>query len=197
MAGYLHDYSMSNNAYDAYEEGLAPLSKWTKQMILAMVDEYDETKTLARKLEAYPLGFLKSLFLRCKEWHHTSCRYNKTDFWEVDEYRVEGYVEDASDLAQKYEEWRTKQAEEKAKKDAEKPAKLRHGNLKYYVWNGSRRWGRYIPQTVKDVWVRQEGNWLVAYDGRGKNAEVVTKRQIGGCAKPTFEPTPVTKKSNI
>lgn len=31
MAGY-HNYSMSNNAVDAYQDGLMPISKWTKKV---------------------------------------------------------------------------------------------------------------------------------------------------------------------
>lgn len=29
MAGYADDFSMSNNAIDAYDRGLRPRSKWT------------------------------------------------------------------------------------------------------------------------------------------------------------------------
>lgn len=36
MAGY-HNYSMSNNAVAAYENGEMPLSKWSKKAILAAV----------------------------------------------------------------------------------------------------------------------------------------------------------------
>ena len=34
MAGYADDFSMSNNAIDAYDRGLRPRSKWSKADIL-------------------------------------------------------------------------------------------------------------------------------------------------------------------
>ena len=55
MAGYADDFSMSNNAIDAYDRGLRPRSKWGKADIL------DALPTDARtylQLDEYPLEFL-------------------------------------------------------------------------------------------------------------------------------------------
>lgn len=40
MAGY-HNYSMSNNAVQAYNTGEKPLSKWTKAVIIEALLEQD------------------------------------------------------------------------------------------------------------------------------------------------------------
>ena len=80
MAGYRHDYSMSNNAHAAYEDNIRPISRWNKQDILdalpaEVVEEYG--------LQGYPLWFLKETLLQLESWHHTGKMYNRTNFWEV------------------------------------------------------------------------------------------------------------------
>lgn len=80
MAGYRHDYSMSNNAYAAYQDNIRPYSRWGKQNILdalpaGVVEEYG--------LQKYPLWFLKETLLQQESWHHTGKMYNRTNFWEV------------------------------------------------------------------------------------------------------------------
>lgn len=83
MAGY-KDWSMSNNAVDAYSDGEMPLSKWTKSEMLAAFeavrDDIDFSKLTVSELR---------LFLRRSSWHHTSKHFNKTDFYCVDEERLE------------------------------------------------------------------------------------------------------------
>lgn len=77
MAGYADDFSMSNNAIDAYDRGLRPRSKWSKADILDALSA--EARTYL-KLDEYPLEFLREYFLEVEEWHHTSKHYNRTDF---------------------------------------------------------------------------------------------------------------------
>jgi len=67
MAGYA-GYSMSNNAVDAYDRGLAPLSK------VARPKGVTTTAVAA--------------FVPAAEWHHTSKRYNKTKFYCPNAIRV-------------------------------------------------------------------------------------------------------------
>lgn len=193
MAGYMQDYSMSNNAFDAYCDGLAPISKWTKQMLTQRIAELDPQGSLADRVKKLPLAFLRDTFLRCTEWHHTSSRYNRTDFYELSEYLVEGYVEEPASLDESFATWQAQQTKKKAAEGGKVIGKLQHGTLHYQEYISSGRHGRFINRKVENAWVRQEGNWLVAYNGRGKNAAVVTKRQIGGCASPYFEKTPISK----
>lgn len=80
MAGYRHDYSMSNNAYAAYQDNIRPYSRWGKRDILdalpaGVVEEYG--------LQKYPLWFLKEALLQQESWHHTGKMYNRTNFWEA------------------------------------------------------------------------------------------------------------------
>lgn len=77
MAGYADDFSMSNNAIDAYDRGLRPRSKWTKADIL---DALPANARTYLQLDEYPLEFLREYFLEVEEWHHTSKHYNRTDF---------------------------------------------------------------------------------------------------------------------
>lgn len=65
------DYSMSVNAATAYSEGKKPLSQFTTA---DMPDGWTlAAAKRAAKCEAW---------IPC-EWHHTSCKYNKTDFYDV------------------------------------------------------------------------------------------------------------------
>ena len=41
MAGY-HNYSMSNNAIDAYYRGEKPISKWKKSDIISEINQYEK-----------------------------------------------------------------------------------------------------------------------------------------------------------
>ena len=79
MAGYKDDYSMSNNAADAYEAGEKPLSKWTKKNILAIVGQ--EVINRNPELKALNLKELRAIFLTQDGWHHTSKFYNETNFY--------------------------------------------------------------------------------------------------------------------
>ena len=80
MAGYRHDYSMSNNAHETYEDNIRRISRWNKQDILdalpaEVVEEYGR--------QGYPLWFLKETLLQLESWHHTGKMYTRTNFWEV------------------------------------------------------------------------------------------------------------------
>lgn len=80
MAGY-HGYSMSNNAVAAYEAGEMPRSKWTKEAVLAYARSHGFSDAEVAVLRGYPASELKTA-LRRSSWHHTSSRYNRTDFYE-------------------------------------------------------------------------------------------------------------------
>lgn len=78
MAGY-YNYSMSNNAVAAYENGERPLSKWTKKDIIKTIgqDVIDRNP----QLKALKAKELKAIFLTQTAWHHTSKFYNETNFY--------------------------------------------------------------------------------------------------------------------
>ncbi|MCK9576058.1 MAG: hypothetical protein M0R51_09040, partial [Clostridia bacterium] len=89
MSGYV-DYSMSVNAALARQEGMKPISQWSKSEILnsikTLIDkkEINLAKDLSLKIiSQMPLSDLKQYFLVSNEWHHTSSKFNKTDFYEI------------------------------------------------------------------------------------------------------------------
>lgn len=82
MSGY-YGYSMSNNAVAAYERGEKPLSKWHKCEILEELKSQDLPDDVMGILHSLSLSVLKSHVLVKTSWHHTSSRYNRTDFYSV------------------------------------------------------------------------------------------------------------------
>ncbi len=71
MGGY-DEYSKSNNARAAEAEGRYPLKRAAKEVARKAAC----TQSVARHV-------LKES--GTSEWHHTSCRYNKTDYYHVEE----------------------------------------------------------------------------------------------------------------
>lgn len=168
-AGY-YGYSMSNNAVDAYDAGMMPKSKWTKEAILdgikAEYEKYipDEVYAVISKL---PLGYLRNKFLERKEWHHTSSWYNKTDFYGIDsdfldtDTSAEGMIDF---LKQDYAKWKEEYDKERAEKKAEKDSKGDFCYFKYLVWGGSRAHPRaYDEESYGYV----KGDWIYFADENG------------------------------
>lgn len=88
MAGY-NGFRMSNNAVDAYENGEKPLSRWSKEeLILAFksLNSDSDTVTAASRLT---VAELRRELLTYAGWHHTSSKFNITNFYAVDESAAE------------------------------------------------------------------------------------------------------------
>ena len=100
MAGYSWGNGMSNNAVLAYEFGMMPLSKWTKQKIIARVSECMDDEDIHVSLEALKKKKKKELLelLIPYEWHHTSSHFNKTYFCDIDIDLLKNLNSDASNL---------------------------------------------------------------------------------------------------
>ena len=93
MAGY-YGYSMSNNARDAYACGEKPKSKWTKAAIIneAVALHTDPEKVEAlKKLSAATLRYE---FLYNSSWHHTSKYFNRTEFYALDDCKIDNMTVD-------------------------------------------------------------------------------------------------------
>ena len=115
MAGY-HGYSMSNNAVEAYESGEKPMSKWTKAAITeeieAMTGESEEK--VKAVLKPYTLAHLRSSLIVPTSWHHTSCRYNRTEFYMVEDLETLEAIEDrlsGKEEADRLARWEKERAE--------------------------------------------------------------------------------------
>lgn len=181
--GYLNDYSMSERAAEAYRNGEMPLSKWTKKAILdAIADDGYSALAAALKNRKYTLAFLKDQYLTNSSWHHTSCKYNCTDFYSVDLYGDESdYIEE---IDAQFEKWSASDSNKNREKEI---SAWRKGKLLWQQWEQRPgRRGRYVKQSAAG-WVRQEGNWLCLYTGRGKNKEIITRRSLTSNSNPHFE----------
>lgn len=145
MAGY-YNYSMSNNAVWAYENGEMPLSKWTKAAILEACGDK------AEKLKPLTVAELRAEFLICSSWHHTSKHYNRTDFYMIDIEKINEITsEDVAAIIAR------RQPKKKAAKVEKKTVKA---EVTYTVWVGQYR--NYLrPKTITEVVKFIEGDKMV------------------------------------
>ena len=120
MAGY-QGYSKSNNAVAAEEDGRYPAS------------------TLAKRL-GVKTGAIKAL-MSPSEWHHTSSRYNKTNFYDETEA-----LEMIGDL----------QAWQEPSKGLEVLEKC---NVTWLEWGGTRKHPKATERTIENVVVTIKGEW--------------------------------------
>lgn len=145
MAGY-YNYSMSNNAVWAYENGEMPLSKWTKSSIL------DACGDKAEMLKPLTVAELRAEILICSSWHHTSKHYNRTDFYMIDVEKLNEITnEDVAAIIAR------RQPKKKAVK-AEK--KIIKAEVTFTVWVGQYRNYRR-PKTITEVVKFIEGDKMV------------------------------------
>jgi hypothetical protein len=173
MAGYAYDYSMSNNAISAYEDGERPLSKWTKTAILEGITKAikDDGLTLAcsmNVLKKASVATLRDLYLWRSSWHHTSSHYNRTDFYSIDTSAIEDVTDDIL-VARKAAEQVAK-AEKKAE-----PVKEERYLCEYLVWSGTRKHPK--ATACQDVGVIR-GNWFFLPDGSKKSITANGFRKI-------------------
>lgn len=173
MAGY-YNYSMSNNAVDAYSEGKKPLSKWKKADILteaAELLENDENKAAKlHLLQSCTLAQLKNNLLRCAEWHHTSKHYNMTDFFAVDDCKLDELT------AEEVAEWKA----EKPPKAQEQPA--RKGTMFYIEWTGTRNHPRAKHCKLENVEILEKGSFYIVL----KDGKQILKKKIGSNGTEVF-----------
>lgn len=201
MSGY-NGYSMSNNAVVAYACGEKPLSKWKKSDILFAIKSAIDNGSLILKcnidkLSKLQLSILKS-FLVFSSWHHTSSRYNKTDFYSVDFERIEELTDnDINDLLKKY----------KSENVHNKEISYCYAYAEVQIWSNSRsyskiigldrvagivigRWLYYKPNHNSDCCTRKYNvyaNKTVLYEEFNSYQELVDKHSEFRCTKKVFE----------
>lgn len=156
MAGYADDWSMSNNAINAYDRGLRPRSKWSKADIL---NALPANARAYLQLDGYPLEFLREYFLVAEEWHHTSKLYNKTEFFRpgIDDW-IDDTPEDVQDL---YRVWLQRQQ----KAQAAKTAAPRKARVTYTHWIDKR-----THRTVTE-YALVRGSWIYTQSGLRKRSD--------------------------
>lgn len=176
---------MSNNAYEAYFEGRAPLSGWTKSKLLAALraagSDGERLAACAVK-NKMPVAFLRSALLECRgEWHHTSKFFNVTMFYQL--YEELDWITN-EDLLSRFAEWKSEHSRELAAKKQKKQGTARYGKLLFDMWVGTRNYGRY-KTFEKTGWVRREERWYVVYAEK-ECKTILTRRLEGSNSCPRF-----------
>jgi len=139
MAGY-NGYSMSNNAVDAYEQGAKPISKWRKSDFV----EYDEA------LKQFTVDFLRENVLKYECWHHTSSKYNRTNFYKIGSYVI-------NNLKNVFET-----VKKTTSKKENRPFKV-YATVSKAVWGGTSKHRKIVDHVVYQVdedWRTQNGKKL-------------------------------------
>lgn len=160
MAGY-HNYSMSNNAVQAYNTGEKPLSKWTKTAIVEALEEQEAPAEFIQAVKRQPLAALKQALLYQSSWHHTSKKYNRTNFYSVKEVDSDNATEFLQLIQEKASETKDG-AKEKAN---EQPQRVL---VSYVVWEGTRRHPKAREVQAKGTIL---GNWFTGDDGTRKKVD--------------------------
>lgn len=150
MAGY-YNYSMSNNAMDAYDDGERPLSKWRKCDIIEEV-EFESDKLEGYLLEQLTKGELVDLFLVYRGWHHTSKMYNVTDFYGIciDEKLSNNDLEEIilkrakrvkteEEIENQENKAKNKAKTTKKKKKKKKKIEIKYADVMFKEWEGQYR----------------------------------------------------------
>lgn len=140
--------SMSVRAYEAYQVGKKPLSKWKKQDFNEIFKDYPYLKKLTVKE-------LRSSLLECTEWHHTSSYFNRTDFYEIvdsENFPTEEQV--AQMISERKKEERSKESK---------------ATITYVEWVGKyRKWRKPVEYTEECIIV---GNWAYLSNGSKKKID--------------------------
>lgn len=143
-SGY-NGYSMSLNACYAYESGEKPISKWVKGEIVEAIEKLnkDIDINLLKKINS---NKLKCLCLRNSSYHHTSKFCNTTDFYSIDEERIERLTND-----------KLMSIIENQKKEEKTKTEWYYARIVYEEWSGSRKWGKYVRREETGIVVN---NWF-------------------------------------
>lgn len=167
MAGY-NGYSMSNNAVEAYNNGEMPLSKWKKADIIEAINRYIEDNEVQFNVDLLfklPVKILKSKVLAKSSWHHTSNRFNKTDFYSLDEY----YIDQLTDtkINEMLEEYKNAKNEEEIIEEK--------WECEFLEWSGSRKHPKATE--IREIGIIK-GNWFYRKDGSKKSVNANGFRYI-------------------
>lgn len=150
MAGY-DGFSMSNNARMAYHNGLKPASK----------------------ISGIP-STLIAQFCTADEWHHTSARYNRTNFYNEAEVRVIfGLDPESEDVEAVFNQ---AAADALAASKAPKTAEVLTGRtVKWIDWVGSFKHAKAIKRVAENCVVEVKGAFATITTPTGE----VFRKKVG------------------
>ncbi len=148
MTGY-KGYSMSNNAVRAYGEGLVTASKIGYGIPAALIDQY----------------------VHAEEWHHTSSRYNRTNFYNPEKVLATFGIAETEDYP--FSEYRRDTAvaaltAHKASKN-KAPAALTGQTVTWLEWGGTRNHPKATEIKAENCTVTVKGNTATVTLPNGRN----------------------------
>lgn len=156
--------SMSNNALYAYSEGKKPLSKWKKKDIITALRRRKLDEKFIKEASGITLSALKKHLLYKAEYHHTSMRYNVTDFFDL----IDITPDNQAELLQKMKNTQKLEKERKAeiksrKQNNQSETQFRLVEIKFIrrSADGKHSW------TVSGIGVIR-GNWCYLKDKKRK-----------------------------
>tara|TARA_R100001244_G_scaffold71636_1_gene57885 strand:+ start:397 stop:933 length:537 start_codon:yes stop_codon:yes gene_type:complete len=151
--GYDYDLGMSNNALDAYDRGVKPLSR------ISLADLKDAGWTQTKSLALFLAG---RGFWRSTEWHHSGADwYNKVDFFDPSHLANKWSGTSDADRAALLEQHR-----ESRVKTSESNGVAVTGS--FTIWGGSRRRPRRMGQQAFTG--KKKGDWIHLDSGGRKKA---------------------------
>lgn len=139
---YLNDFSMSVGAANAKAEGKLTASEFGKRLGVSA-------------------AAVKKVLGEDGEWHHTSSRYNITNFYEIEDLTANGLRE----AIKKVKEMRAFDSAKKALSIAEK---FTAKKLEYLEWGGTRRHPTAEKIILENVPCEKKGDWI-SFNGLRKN----------------------------
>ena len=157
MSGYDYDLMMSNNAVDAYDEGLKPLSQFH-------TDDFHDLGIS----KAFAIWLANTNKWRPCEWHHSSSFYNKTHFYSLD--HLKDLLEDENKRALYIFKYHAKN-----KSKPEEPIQVEGS---FDIWGGSMNNRKRVGK--KEFTGTLKGNWIHLDGGGRKKASgnYITWREI-------------------
>lgn len=151
--GYIN-YSMSENAYNAYLEEKKPFSQWSKSDILDVLE--NEEVYNAQELEQiskYSSAAIKRALLNCTEWHHTSSYFNRTNFYKVyTSYEFQELIERLETITRNI----------KLDQEEKKEETFKKAYVQYLEWSGTRK---HPKVTEKKAYALIKCDWAYISNG--------------------------------
>lgn len=170
---YIGD-SMSVRAAQAYDRGLKPVSRWSKNDIVEAVSSKTNDVDFIEETKKLPVEVLREVLLIDVEWHHTSKRYNETWFMDVIEINDEKIPELFKKLTAAHQALKAKKTATRIKKNNTVPL-VYEANVEYEVpYNYGKQY--YQRSGIGVVY----GEWCYLFDGHrkrigGKHLRIISK----------------------
>lgn len=157
---YKYSDTMSRNAIEAYENGEAPKSAWSKNMMLAAINAIIDMENLPLNRDVFTRmkrdSLLRLFFIKSSA-HHTGTNYIMTDFYTVDADFLR--VLNNEKLYALYTEQRKRK--DSSIHNGRRFVEVAFPEAKYNGWYECRK------RTIRKGYIK--GDYFTGLDGRRKN----------------------------